>query len=157
MKSYILPRGGFEREVFRKHDIKPPQPMTTDILHRYLTSVVEHCPACIDNPVMLREKRLYRTRLVGRGVSLVHDGDTDYPTRTTRELIRYLEKASKGIFRATKHVPVKIVDKELVNANVIGDRVVLMTFDDLLEERSVKDWPLVLQSRWVNNEWSNNE
>lgn len=136
MKDYILPRGGFEREVFRKYDIKSPKPMTTDILREWLGTAIEWDPYCGLRPVMLGDKPLKRAYLRDRSIVLDHEGDTNKPLQKPASLIRYLEMCTAGIFHETKDKPVKIGEDDIVNANLDREgRVILMTFEDYLAER----------------------
>lgn len=134
MKDYILPRGGLEREVFRKHCKTEPLPMTTDILRQYLMDCVNHEPyGCTIRPVMLGDKPLKRAYLRDRSIVLDHEGDTYNPIRKPASLIRYLEMCTAGIFQETKDRPVKIGEDDIVNARVDGEgRIVLMTFHEQL-------------------------
>lgn len=137
MKDYILPRGGLEREVFRKHCVTEPLPMTTDILRQYLVDAVNHEPyGCTIRPVMLGDKPLKRAYLRDRSIVLDHEGDTYLVIRKPGQLIRYLEMCTAGIFQETKDKPVKIGEDDIVNANLDREgRIVLMTFEDYLAER----------------------
>ena len=137
MKEYILPRGGLEREVFRKHCVTEPLPMTTDILRQYLIDAVNHDPyGCTIRPVMLGDKTLKRAYLRDRSIVLDHEGDTHLVIRKPGQLIRYLEMCTAGIFQETKDKPVRIGDDNIVNAHVDREgRVILMTFEDYLAER----------------------
>mgnify|MGYP003588132816 FL=1 len=137
MKDYILPRGGLEREVFRKHCVTEPLPMTTDILRQYLVDAVNHEPyGCTIRPVMLGDKPLKRAYLRDRSIVLDHEGDTYLVIRKPGQLIRYLEMCTAGIFQETKDKPVRIGEDNIVNANLDREgRIVLMTFEDYLAER----------------------
>lgn len=141
MKDYILPRGGLEREVFRKHCIKEALPMTTDILRQYLTDAVNHEPyGCTIRPVMLGNKPLKRAYIRDRSIVLDHEGDTHLVIRKPGQLIRYLTMCTAGIFQEMKDKPVKIGEDNIVNAHVDGEgHIILMTFHDQLMEWNQRD------------------
>lgn len=118
----------------------PPKPMTGTILKGYLASIIDQYPAVEDELVLIDSpsKHIVDRSINDYGLRNGHVvlGNSTKPIRmslTAHNLHRYLGMASGGMLSRVMDNPVMIGNQEVVNATVVDNQVILMTFNDLLE------------------------
>ncbi|ADD81073.1 gp075 [Rhodococcus phage ReqiPoco6] len=118
----------------------PPKPMTAEILKGYLDSIIKQDPAVetelvlIGSPSHINDARPINDYGLRNGI--IYLGHSETPTRETLRTIdlrQYLSMTSGGLFRPVYERPVMIGDQEVVNVTVVDNRVILMTFNDMLK------------------------
>lgn len=117
----------------------PPTPMTGEILKGYLESIISDYPVAnelvlIGKPADHIVDRCINDYRLRNGI-IVLDNEKN-PTRmalTAVNLMRYLAMTSGGILNRAYDRPVMIGDQEISNACVVDNRVVLQTFQDMLD------------------------
>lgn len=112
--------------------ILPPKAMTTAVLKEYLRFAADLAPV-ENNPVIVSNEALGKVKLIDWYTLLFYETKRTIPTMTASDLMAYLETHTSSEEWAEHDNPVRHAKKDIVNAFVMDDHVILQTWEDMLE------------------------